>query len=324
MSPSVGLPPASACERSVAVNDLTPTRYALTLAYDGTDFHGWQHQEHPADEGQPPHVLRTVQAEVTDALRRLCREPDLTVTGASRTDTGVHAGGTHPSGRPGGQLASFTTRHDPATGVGWSPKREPEVLVRAVNAELPRDILCLDAQAVPLAFHPIRAATNKQYTYRIVSSRTRPLWDRRYVFHTWHELDPAPMRTAAARLVGEHDFAAFAKLNHGRESTVRTVFACDVAHTRRGVRGDNRTDELTITVSGSGFLYNMVRIIAGTLMEAGRGKLQPDDMPRLLASADRRQNPAPTLPPQGLRLDWIEWNADAIEDRTQPTPESEP
>jgi len=284
-----------------------PTRYALTLAYDGTDFHGWQHQEQPAADA-PPTVLRTVQLEVTEALRRLCREPDLAVTGASRTDTGVHAGGVHPSGRPGGQLASFTTTHDPATGVGWSPDRAPEVLVRALNAELPRDILCLAAQPVPLAFHPIRAATSKQYTYRIVSSRIRPLWDRRYVFHTWHELDPAPMAAAAARLVGEHDFASFARLNHGRETTVRTVFACDVAH----ARPDPDTTAVTITVSGSGFLYNMVRIIAGTLMETGRGKLQPDDMPRLLATADRRENPAPTLPPQGLRLDWIEWDAGHI------------
>ncbi|MEM7756331.1 MAG: tRNA pseudouridine synthase A [Planctomycetota bacterium] len=272
---------------------LTTTRYALTLAYDGTDFRGWQAQTQPPEgDATEPTVLRTVQLEVTRAVQRICRDPSITVTGASRTDTGVHAGGTRPDGSPGGQLASFITTHDPATGVGWSTERGAEVLVRAMNAELPRDILCLAARAVPLAFHPIRAATNKQYTYRIVSGHTRPLWDRRYVFHTWHDLDPHAMADAAKHLVGEHDFASFAKVNHGRETTVRTVFACDASH-----RSTRDGEEITITVSGSGFLYNMVRIIAGTLMEAGRGRIDPATVPELLAVADRRQNPAPTLPP---------------------------
>jgi len=280
----------------------TSTRYALTLAYDGTDFHGWQHQEHPAAQGEDePTVLRTVQHEVTEALRRLCREPALVVTGASRTDTGVHAGGVHPSGVPGGQLASFTSHHDPSIGVGWPADRGADVLVRALNTELPRDILCLEARVVPEAFHPIRAARNKQYTYRIVASPTRPLWDRRYVFHTWHGLDPDAMAVAAERLVGEHDFASFAKVNHGRETTVRTIFACDVA---RLDRADGL--EVAITVSGSGFLYNMVRIIAGTLMEVGRGKIEPGDIPAIIGSKDRRRAGV-TLPPTGLRLEWVRY-----------------
>lgn len=303
-------------------------RYALTLAYDGSGFHGWQHQEISLagdDDAQAragarlmetPRarwtregdalVLRTVQSEVAGALRRLLREPSLTVLGASRTDTGVHAGGVFPDGRAGGQLAAFTTRPLEGRGVGWPRERGTDVLVRALNAALPRDVLCLGAVEVPVRFNPIRAARRKQYTYTIVSGSVRPLWDRDFVFHTWYELDADAMSAAAERIVGEHDFAGFAKVNHGRETTVRTVYECAVRAERdASVGGGHR---VSITVSGSGFLYNMVRIIAGTLLEAGRGRVSADDVARFVEEADRRANSCPTLPPQGLRLDWIEWD----------------
>ncbi|USN98478.1 MAG: tRNA pseudouridine synthase A [Phycisphaeraceae bacterium] len=318
---------------------MPPVRYKLTLAYDGTEFHGWQKQEPPASEhpelvDQTPDdiaegrvAMRTVQHVVERAVRSVCREA-VTIKGASRTDSGVHAGGHYPDGppefgKPGGQVAAFTTNPDPAKGVGWPVERGTEALVRALNSELPRDVLCLGAEAVPLDFDPIGGAVAKEYTYAIVSGRTRPLWDRRYVFHTWHDLELEPMQAAAALLVGEHDFEAFAQASHGRKTTVRRVFACGVEGTGdrgSGIGGGTPSASLRsapppsvtgeerflIRVSGSGFLYNMVRIIAGTLMEVGRGRIDPNRIPEIIESRDRRQA-GPTLPPQGLRLEWIRY-----------------
>lgn len=290
----------------------TRHRYKLTLAYDGTDFAGWQKQEPPDPEAEPDPrtgerprtALRTVQHVVEQTVRTTIRE-EVNVKGASRTDSGVHAGGAFPDGTPGGQVAAFTTDPRPEQGRGWPAERGADRLVRALNGALPRDVLVLRAEEVPLDFDPITDATSKQYTYTIATGETRPLWDRRTVFHTWHTLDAQRMRDAAAALVGEHDFAAFAQANHGRKSTVRTIFACDVEAAEPAA---DPGDRVRIRVRGSGFLYNMVRIIAGTLMEAGRGRIGPGDIERYLREADRSHNHCPTLPPQGLRLDWISYD----------------
>lgn len=294
---------------------MTPTRYKLTLAYDGTDFHGWQKQEPPASEhpelvaSTPEGIaegrvaMRTVQHVVERAVQAVCRER-VTIKGASRTDSGVHAGGRFPDGTPGGQVAAFTTMPDPAKGVGWPTERGTDTLVRALNSELPRDVLCLGAEAAPTGFDPIGDAIEKEYTYTIVSGPGRPLWDRAFVFHTWYHLDAEPMRAAAALLEGEHDFEAFAQASHGRKSTVRTIFACGVERPTEA-RGDGM-ERCVIRVRGSGFLYNMVRIIAGTLMEVGRGRIDAGLIPEIIASKDRRRA-GPTLPPQGLRLEWIRY-----------------
>ena len=162
--------------------------------------------------------------------------------------------------------------------------------------------LCLRAETVPLDFDPIGGAVAKEYTYRIVTGQVRPLWDRRFVFHTWHDLELEPMRAAARLIVGERDFVAFAQASHGRKSTIREVFACDV----EDITTAGGPASFQIRVSGSGFLYNMVRIIAGTLMEVGRGKIAPEQIPAILESNDRK-NAGPTLPPQGLRLEWIRY-----------------
>tara|TARA_R110000782_G_scaffold53205_7_gene113423 strand:+ start:1373 stop:2266 length:894 start_codon:yes stop_codon:yes gene_type:complete len=288
-------------------------RYKLTIAYDGTDFCGWQKQL-PPDETAPPPApgedrarteLRTVQGVLERAVREAVREPVI-VTGASRTDSGVHAWG---------QCASFLSVPDADKGVGWPADRGLDTLVRAVNGKLPRDVLVRDAEVVPGDFDPISGAIEKEYTYTFATGHDRPLWDRRFVFHTWHELDAVRMAAAAAHLVGEHDFASFAQINHGRKTTVRRIFNCTVEDL---TPGENRTDpahglfpgefrRLRVRVSGSGFLYNMVRILAGTLMEVGRGKIDPDHLPGILAAADRRANHGPTLPPQGLRLEWIRY-----------------
>ena len=286
-------------------------RYKLTIAYDGTDFKGWQKQL-PPDETAPPPApgedvarkeLRTAQGVLERAIREAVREPVI-VTGASRTDSGVHAWG---------QCASFLSTPDPDKGVGWPEDRGLHTLVRAINGKLPRDILVRSAEVVPDEFDPISGAIEKEYTYTFATGYDRPLWDRRYVFHTWHELDAQRMADAARHLIGEHDFASFAQINHGRKTTVRRIFDCSVEAIGTAGTPDapaqfpGDTRRIRVRVSGSGFLYNMVRILAGTLMEVGRAKIDPEQIPTILVSADRMANPGPTLPPQGLRLEWIRY-----------------
>ncbi len=301
-------------------------RYKLTVAYDGTDFHGWQKQEPPAPdpddpaaptlpgtpdeiEGKPGRVaLRTVQHVLEQAVRETIREP-IALSGASRTDAGVHAWG---------QVAAFTSSPDPDRGVGWPEERGCDALVRAINSRLPEDLLVRNAEVVVDGFEPIGGATSKAYSYTIHASPTRPLWDRRYVFHTWRGLDLARMREAAGQFVGTHDFAALAAAGHGRQTTVRTIFACEVAEIPLPLPpgGEDRgagapsspfpTSRLRIDVTGDGFLYNMVRILAGTLHEVGRGKIEPNSIASVLESRDRT-NAGPTLPPEGLRLEWVRY-----------------
>lgn len=292
-------------------------RYALTIAYDGSAFHGWQKQhplatDHPdLAPPEPPEdhlrstdddrvALRTVQEVVEQAVRRVCRER-VFLTGASRTDAGVHAAG---------QVAAFTSTPDEGRGVGWPQNRGTDRLVRAVNGSLPPDVLVTAARVVDDAFDPIADAVEKEYAYTIAPGEPRPVFDRAFCYWTWHALDAARMNEAAAHLVGEHDFAAFAQINHGRRTTVRTVFRCsaeEVTHaTMPGLPPQRR---IVIRVSGSGFLYNMVRIIAGTLFEVGRGKIEPNSLPVILESRDRTRA-GPTLPPEGLRLEWVRYQID--------------
>ncbi|MDG2031076.1 MAG: tRNA pseudouridine(38-40) synthase TruA [Phycisphaerales bacterium] len=247
-------------------------RYKIIVAYEGTNFHGWQKQK-PA--GAIP--LRTAQGVLEDAVIRVVSEP-VVLTGASRTDAGVHAHG---------QVAAFTTTRD----------IPPHKLPRAITAQCPADIQVHAAEVVPDHFDPITHAVDKQYSYHIQHGPVLPpLFDRRTTWRTHHRLDPVPMRVAASLLVGRHDFVAFAQASHGRGSTVREIFHCDVQET-----GDDR---LKIEVRGSGFLYNMVRIIAGTLVEVGRGAFQPEYITSAIESRNRRAC-GPTLGPQGLCLEWI-------------------
>ena len=285
--------------------------YRLAIAYDGTDFCGWQKQEPPAPvDGQPPATsaaihhadpslpappgrvaLRTVQAVVEQAVRQVVREP-ITLTGASRTDAGVHAVG---------QVAAFacTDGTDPARhGGGWPIERGTDALVRAVNGRLPPDVLVTHAQPTHEGFNPIGDALRKAYAYTFHDHHQRPLFDRHTVTHTHHTLDAERMAEAARHLVGEHDFAAFTQINHDRQSTVRTIYDLQVERTAE--------HRVTITVTGSGFLYNMVRIIAGTLHEVGRGRIEPAQLAQILNSKDRRMA-GPTAAPMGLCLLWIRY-----------------
>jgi len=252
-------------------------RYKLTLAYEGTQFHGWQKQ-HPPD--QDP--LRTVQGELELAVKTVVRE-DVHVLGASRTDAGVHAHG---------QVAAFNCEAE----------FEPERLRDAVSSRLPEDVQVLGVEIVPMAFDPIQDCVHKGYRYRLAYARrraaTRPLFDRRVLSWTPYELDVPRMHEAAGLLVGEHDFASFTRVNHGRESTIRTITSCTVQ--------EDGVDCCRIDVSGNGFLYNMMRIIAGTLLEVGRGRIDPDAISTILQRADRLVA-GPTLSPEGLCLMWIDY-----------------
>lgn len=331
-------------------------RYRLTLAYDGTNFCGWQKQEplaahvfarqtktdaKPADQ-QPardtgtdpmPHsrppvpvsvpewvleplaerpdrvALRTVQHVVERAVMEVVRER-VELIGASRTDSGVHAHG---------QVAAFTCSGDECepgrrlerSDGGWPLERGAERLRRAINGRLPEDVLVLDCAPAPRDFNPIADCTSKAYSYTLHASGPggqREMFDRAIVHQVWDQLNLDAMNAAAERLVGEHDFAAFAAAGHGRQTTVRTVLSCQVRDLGAPAHGlDPSARRLRIEVSGTGFLYNMVRIISGTLLEAGRGRLSPDDVAAALASGDRRRA-GPTLPPQGLCLEWIKYD----------------
>lgn len=306
-------------------------RYALTIAYDGTDFCGWQKQEpllpvagddRPADQvpamprehklaaAEPLAVregetrarvaLRTVQHVVEQAVIGVVREP-VVLMGASRTDAGVHARG---------QVGAFTCGGE-GDATGWPTSRGTDRLLRAINGRLPEDVLVTGCAEAASDFDPIRGATSKAYSYTLHVSPPpprgeglRPLWDRRYVHHVWEPLDAGAMEGAARAVVGEHDFAAFAAAGHGRLSTVRTVFACTVTRLA-DVAGAQR---LRIDITGTGFLWNMVRIIAGTLVDVGRGRIEPDAIAGIIASGDRRLA-GPTLPPTGLCLEWIRYGS---------------
>ena len=247
-------------------------RFKLTIAYDGSSFHGWQRQEPP--DGEP---LRTVQGELENALRRLLGQPILTC-GASRTDAGVHARG---------QVAHFDA-------VSPIPI---DRLKPAITSRLPEDIDIIKAELVDEKFDAIRDVLSKEYCYRLHTSGQRPLTQRHCVYHCWTPLDENIMQIAAKRLVGKHDFAGLAAAAHGRTTTVRTIHDCRVERVN--------IDEIKIYVSGDGFLYNMVRIIAGTLVEVGRGRRTPNVIDEMIATGNRRLG-GPTLPGTGLRLEWIQ------------------
>lgn len=258
-------------------------RYRLTVAYDGTNFHGWQKQ--CASDGPAQESLRTVQGVLEQAILDVVRER-VSVQGSSRTDAGVHAVG---------QVAAFSCQMEMA----------PDRLAPAINSRLPDDAQVRSASIIHEGFSPITDAVSKGYRYRIAHGRKGPppaglppLFSRHTTFWTPYRLDPVRMNEAARCLIGEHDFTSFTRKNHGRESPVRTIFDCTVTATGR--------HRCRLDVCGDGFLHNMVRIIAGTLVEVGRGRIDPDALGNILAAADRTAA-GPTLPPQGLCLMWVKY-----------------
>jgi tRNA pseudouridine38-40 synthase len=247
--------------------------FKLTIAYDGTDFHGWQIQTNKP----------TVQGEIVNVLRRITQE-NVQLHAAGRTDAGVHALG---------QVGSFRTQSALSAGE----------FQRALNALLPPTIRIVAAEEVGPDFNARWSARGKIYRYRIYRGRVVPPMVWRYVLPYPFPLDEDAMRDAAARFVGMHDFASFAASTGSEDddkerSTEREIFSTEL------VRSPD-VEELVFTVRGRSFLRYMVRKMVGTLLDVGRGKLQPSDIDLLFALRDRSKS-GPTVPPQGLCMVSVE------------------
>src|SRR6185437_9199027 len=189
-------------------------RYKLTIAYRGTYYHGWQAQPAIATwKGETPpegEGIPTIQGELVKAITAVVRHP-IHLVGSSRTDSGVHAKG---------QIAHFDTEQTQIPAEG---------LRRGINSMLPPDILVRSAEPVHDYFDAIQSTTRKRYQYFIWNAEDRAVFFSDLAWHRWHKLDIGAMSAAAAHLVGEHDFASFARPGHGRDNTIRTIYACDVA-----------------------------------------------------------------------------------------------
>lgn len=237
-------------------------RVRLTVAYDGTAYHGWQIQDNGV----------TIESELNRCLSELLGEP-VRVIGASRTDVGVHALG---------NIAVFdTVSRMPAEKISY-----------ALNQRLPEDIRVQKSEEVAPDWHPRRCESRKTYEYRIYRAEFPMPVKRLYSYFLYCHLDVERMREAAGCLEGEHDFKSFCQTGSQAESTVRTIHFLQV---------EEQGADLVIRVCGSGFLYNMVRIIAGTLIEVGQGKREPASMTAVLEAKDRKAAGA-TAPAHGLTL----------------------
>jgi tRNA pseudouridine38-40 synthase len=234
----------------------------LTLAFEGTAYHGWQIQDN----------CLTLQGLLVEAIARITGEP-VSLIGSGRTDAGTHARGL---------VANFLT----------GSRLTPAQLVRALNGTLPRDIRVLSARRVPSSFHARHDAISKVYRYQIYLGPVLAPHLMREHFHYPYPVDIPKMEAAAHLFVGTHDFASFAKTGASSSSTVRRIFRCVLQ--KRGWR-------LLLTVEGNGFLHHMVRNMAGTLLEVGRGSLRLDDFRELFAKRDRKLAGF-TAPAHGLVL----------------------
>ncbi len=264
------------------------TNWKLELAYDGTDFHGWQIQP----------GLPTIQGELADAIERVTGERVLP-QGSGRTDAGVHASA---------QVASFVLQ----------APIPPANLHRALNRTLPEAIRVLSAQQAPESFHARHSATAKTYEYRIFRGEICPPWLARYVYALNWPLDFDAMRLAAAHIVGEHDFTSFAASDpdlgarntesqdldpddDGGPGNLRRIFSSQFGRDK-----DEAGEILIYQVRGSGFLHHMVRNLVGTFLDIGRGQFSPGDIPLILEKKSRSAAGA-TAPARGLLLKNVEY-----------------
>lgn len=234
----------------------------LMLQYDGTAYHGWQIQKNAV----------TIQETVKKAIEKMTGAR-INLTGCGRTDAGVHAES---------YVCNFYT------DLSIPAEKFPY----ALNSLLPNDIVCIGAYEEHAGFHAKNSARGKRYVYRILNRSFPDAFLCRYAWHVKYPLDVKKMQEAARAFAGEHDFIGFASSGFTVKTTVREIYSLDVTR-------DN--DIITIDVKGNGFLYNMVRIIAGTLVFAGSGKINPADMAEIIASRDRNRAGI-TVPPQGLCL----------------------
>lgn len=242
--------------------------FKLTLQYDGLRYKGWQSQK---DEDN------TIQTKIETLLSRLLEE-EIEVIGAGRTDAGVHARA---------MVCNFKSR----------TRLSKEQLLTKIREYLPHDIGAISLEVVPDKFHSRFSARGKTYKYRIWTSDNPCVFERNYVYRFTEPLDLAQMKKAAEYLCGEHDFTAFTTNKHMKKSAVRNVDRIDFETTE---------NEIIISFHANGFLYNMVRIMTGTLIEVGTGKKVPEDVPKIFESKVR-ENAGYTAPAHGLILYEIEY-----------------
>ncbi len=249
--------------------------YCLTLQYDGTRYNGWQKQGNTSN---------TIQEKLETLLGRLFGSP-VEIAGSGRTDAGVHALG---------QTASFRV---PADVCRYSP----EELLILINRYLPEDIRVLDCREMEERFHARLLAKSKIYEYRVDNGPWADVFSRRFALHVPEPLDTAAMQEAAARLTGTHDFKSFCSNQRMKKSTVRTLYAIDIIR---------RDPFVILRYQGSGFLYHMVRILTGTLLEVGLHQRSPLDMDAILQGKNRSLA-GYTVPPQGLFLVSVSYDSPA-------------
>ena len=242
-------------------------RVKMVVAYDGTNYCGWQIQPNGV----------TIEQKLNEALTDLLQEP-IKVTGASRTDAGVHSLG---------NVCIFDT----------NTRMPAEKISYALNTRLPEDIVVQDSCQVPESFHPRFSKSRKTYEYRILNQKFRNPTRRLDTHFYYYDLDVEAMQRAAAYLVGEHDFKSFASTGGQAETSIRTIYSLYV---------EKRDSIITIRVKGNGFLYNMVRIIAGTLIKVGAGEILPEEIPAILEAKDRSAA-GPTAPAKGLTMIGLEY-----------------
>ena len=234
----------------------------LTIEYDGKDFNGWQKQ---------PNKLN-IQGEIEQAIKQVTGE-DVELIGSGRTDAGVHAFG---------QVANFKINSDFPI----------EKIPIAINSQLKRAIRIQKAEEVDVNFHSRYSCHKKTYAYIIDNSKNGSAIYRNLTYHVSQSLDVEAMQKGAKYLIGEHDFSSFKSSGTSSKSSVRTIFDIQVL---------KEQERVVIQITGNGFLYNMVRIISGTLLEIGQGEIKPEEM-ELILNAKNRQKAGKTLPPHGLYL----------------------
>ena len=242
--------------------------YRLTVSYDGTRYHGWQ---------RLPNTELTVQGKIEAALTELFSQP-IEISGSGRTDAGVHASG---------QVASFR-----------APERSPERILAGLRRLLPPDIGAESLEFASERFHARLCATEKTYTYRIWNTDAPDVFERRYRLQFPAALELDAMRRGADALVGTHDFLAFCSNKHFKKSSVRTLKRIELI---------KNGPELSIRMTADGFLYNMARIIVGTLLEIGTGKRRAEDIPAIFESRVR-ENAGETAPAKGLCLTEVRYD----------------
>ena len=237
----------------------------ITLEYDGTNYLGWQKQK----------IGKTIQGTLEEAIRTLTNE-EIEVTGSSRTDTGVHARGF---------VANFKT----------NSKIPSDKFREAINHKLPDDIVILKSEEVEEDFHSRYNAKGKTYCYSILNRDVMSALDRNYVYHVKKKLDLESMKDACEYFIGTHDFSAFKTSGSSVKSSIRTISELYI---------EINKDIIKIFVTGDGFLYNMVRIIVGTLIMVGNNKIKPEEIANIIKSKNR-ENAGICVPPTGLILEKV-------------------